>query len=166
MARRIAFAVFLCSAIGASYGDQPDYPTKYRVQISESCPIVAKWLTQGLVSGAHWQLAKYDKDLGILTFNVVALGNLSRSDVRAYVSDAGRKSKGVQMDRMTITLRSLVGSELLFSDVPSAKSESCTISAAARYIDRKGNTYNSSGTMERQFLEAIKVRYEGHGLDY
>ncbi|MEO8049440.1 MAG: hypothetical protein ABI833_03405 [Acidobacteriota bacterium] len=54
----------------ASY---PQYPASQRIQISEDCRLVAKWLTQGIAPGSHWQLLRYDSDLGVLIFKIVNL---------------------------------------------------------------------------------------------
>jgi hypothetical protein len=148
-------------ALGQS---DPQYTTSQRIQITEPCSLVAKWLTQGLVAGPHWKFLRYEPDLGILSFQIIDSGDLSKADVRQYTSDA--KARKVHLDHLTVTLRSLVSSTLSFDGGQHAKADSCTVAAACGFANRDGTVVLSSGKMEAQTLEAINTRYAEHGLDY
>jgi hypothetical protein len=64
------------------------------------------------------------------------------------------------------TLRSLVTSTLSFGNTPLSKDDSCTIAAAFKFVSKDATPWESSGKMEIEFLQTLKVRYTEHGLDY
>jgi hypothetical protein len=163
--------MFYFSALAFEQADSkaqtgPQYVTSQRIQISESCPLVAKWLTQALVAGAHWQMLRYEPDLGILTFKVISSGNLKKADIRQYLTDGSDKAKNVHVDQLVFTLRSLVTSTLSFDDAQRSAADSCTIAAAFKFASKGGSALQSSGKMETELLQRLKDRYAEHGLDY
>jgi hypothetical protein len=141
-----------------------EYPTSHRIQISEPCPQIAKWLTQALAAGAHWRMLRYDRELGTLNFTVIDSGDLSKADIRQYLDD--KKAKHVHIDEVHFTLRSLVSSTLSFDNAPHSTGESCTIAAAIMYVAKNGSVALSSGNGEAELLQRIQTRYAEHGLDY
>lgn len=141
----------------------PQYSTSQRIQISEACPSVAKWLTQALIAGPHWQVARYDSELGTLTFNVVSIGNLTRSDIRQYTEGG---SGPVHLSQVVVTLRTLVTSTLSFDGAGRAAGESCAIASAFKFVGKNGNVLYSNGNMEIEFLQKIQKTYAERGLDY
>ncbi len=145
-----------------AFGQQ--YPTSHRIQISEPCSQMAKWLTQVLASGGHWRMLRYDPELGTLNFKVLSSGRLSKADIRQYLDD--KKAKNVHIDEVHFTLRSLVSSTLSFDNAPASKGDSCTIAAAIMYVAKDGSVALSSGNGEAELLQRIQTRYSEHGLDY
>jgi|GEM_PF-3001903 len=144
----------------------PQYPTSQRIQISESCPLIAKWLTQMLSSGAHWQLLQYDPDLGILAFKVSSMDKLTKADVRQYLVEDSKKTENVHADGVVFTLRSLVASTLSFNGAQQPSGHSCAIAVAFKFIGKDGTALASSGRMETELLQRVTKRYTEHGLDY
>lgn len=142
-----------------------DYPTGQRIQISEPCPKIAKWLSQGLASGIHPRLLKYDADLGLLTLSITPTVALSRSEARQYVEDSS-KAKGVHALQVIFTLRSLVTGTLSFGDAQNSTAGSCTISTAFKFADKNGAALPSNGKMESELLKSLQDRCAQHGLDY
>jgi hypothetical protein len=159
MNRLIVFGGLVCAL---AFGQQ--YPTSQRIQISEPCPQIAKWLTQGLAAGAHWRLLSYEPELGTLSFKVIATGDLGKADTRQYLDD--KKAKHVHIDEVHFTLRSLVSSTLSFDDAPRSTGDSCTIATAIMYVAKDGSVPFSSGNGEAEILKRIQTRYAEHGLDY
>jgi hypothetical protein len=84
----------------ASAQADPQYVTSKRIQLSEPCSLVAKWLSQALLAGPHWQLLGYEPDLGLLTFRVVASGNLSKADIRQYLRDDSKKARKIRTEQL------------------------------------------------------------------
>jgi len=142
-----------------------DYPTSQRIQISEPCPKIAKWLSQVLASGIHLQLLRYDADLGLLTFSITPTVALSKSEAHQYVDDSG-KAKGVHAEQVVFTLRSLVATTLSFGDIQNSTADSCTIATAFKFADKYGAALPSNGKMESELLKSMQDRYAQHGLDY
>lgn len=140
-----------------------DYPTSQRIQISEPCQSVAKWITQGLLAGSHWQLLRYDPALGTLVFKILSPGNLSKAEIRNYLAENAKNAHGEQL---VIVLRSLVTSTLTFEGTQRSTVDSCTIACAFKFAAKSGNVLQSNGRMESEFLQALQERYEKHGLDY
>jgi hypothetical protein len=141
------------------------YPTSQRIQISEPCPLVAKWLTQTLSAGPHWRMLRYEPEMGILSFKVISADTLSKAETRQYLTDYSRKLKHVRVDGLVFTLRSLVTSTLSFDNTQHSKSDSCTIASAFKFVGKDGVAY-SNGKMETELLQRIKTTYIQHGLDY
>jgi hypothetical protein len=128
--------------------------------------LVAKWLTQGLIVGPHFQVVRYEPDLGILTFRVTDSGNLTKADVRQYIADVSTVDKRYYVSELVVTLRSLVTSTLSFDNAQPSVSSSCTIASAFKFVSKDGRVWESSGKMEAEFLQTLKDRYAEHGLDY
>lgn len=139
------------------------YPDRQRLQISEPCPLVAKWLAQGFAAGLHWQLVRYDSDLGTLIFKIVGVPDLTKEQANQWVEG---KSKHVHMEQVVFTLRSLVSSTLSFGDARQPEASACTIAPAFKYANKDGSPASSNGGMEALFLEVMKDRYAKRGLDY
>jgi len=147
----------------ACYAQQPDsYPTSGRIQISESCPQVAKWLTQAFIAGAHFRMPNYEAELGTLTFGVVDSPVLSKAEVVRYIDG---RAKGVRIEGLAFTLRSLVSSTLSFDGANTSGGDSCTISSAFKFVGKNGVAF-SNGTMEKELLGKVQKLYKEHGLDY
>jgi len=142
-----------------------DYPASQRIQIPEACSLVAKWLTQALTGGTHWQMLRYEPDLGVLTFKVVQMESLTKAEASRYI-DGVSKVKNVHVDQAVFTLRSLVASSLSFDNAQHSTANTCTIAAAFKFVGKDGNALGSSGKMETDLLQTIKARYAEHGLDY
>jgi hypothetical protein len=142
-----------------------EYPTRQRIQISEPCAVVGKWITQGLISGPRWHLLRSDLDLGLLIFAMTD-SEMSKAEAQNYISDLSKKDKGIRVEQVAFTLRSLVSSRLSFENGPSSSGESCTISAALKFSTKDGRPLLSNGIMEAELLQRFKQRYAAHGLDY
>ena len=111
-------------------------------------------------------MPSYSPELGTLTFAVnSSLGNLSKADLRRYV-DAPGKAKNVRVNQVMFTLRSLVTSALSFEGAKPSSGESCTISAAIKFVAKDGKAAETNGKMEADLLKILKDRYVEHGLDY
>jgi hypothetical protein len=162
--RLALLTAFFGLAISPASAD-PQYATSTRIQISEPCSSVAKWLTQGLSAGPHWELIRYDAALGLLDFRVLASGNLNRTETKRYVEG---NAKNVHMDEVVFTLRLLVTSTLMFDNSHDQDSAggSCTLAAAIKFYDKNGTPVYSTGQFEKQILDTFRVRYSEHGLDY
>jgi hypothetical protein len=153
----------LLAGLGSASAQNQPYPTEHRMQLSESCPLVAKWLSQGTVSGAHWQLEGYDQGLGILTFKVIDM-SLTKADIRQLIDNP--KAKNVHIDEVVFTLRSLVSSSLSFDGGRPSPGDSCTIAMAIKFVGKDGQRFYSNGIGEAQMLQVFDARYKAHGLDY
>lgn len=160
-----AFA-FGWSVSEAQTQTEPQYPTSQRVQIPEPCQLIAKWLTQALVAGPHWQMPRYDSGLGVLAFSVVSADRLTKAEIRRYVADVSKKDRSVHPGQLIFTLRSLVASTVSFDSGQSSVGDSCTIAAAFKFVNKSGDALPSTGAMEAELLQAIRDRYAEHGLDY
>ena len=124
--------------------------------------MVAKWLTQLFVSGTHWEMPRYEPDLGILTFRAISL-SLTTTEARSNI--AGR-SKNAHVEQLVFTLRSLVTSTLYFDNTPHTSADSCTIAAAFKFAGKDGSPYASNGKSEIELLQTLKATYAKRGLDY
>jgi hypothetical protein len=153
----------LFATLGSASAQSQRFPMDQRIQLSEPCASVAKWLTQGFAPAGHWQLRSYEQGLGLLTFKLLDMP-LSKADVRAYVDDP--KAKNVRGDQVAFTLRNLVSSSLSFDSAPASSGESCTIAAGIKFVGKDGQSFLSRGTAEAGILDAIDARYKAHGLDY
>jgi hypothetical protein len=140
------------------------YPTSQRIQISEPCPAVVKWLAQGIVSGPNLQMQRYEPELGTLTFKALLKDNLSKAETIKYLEPT--KTKNVRADQLAFTFRSLVTSTLSFDNAPHSTGDSCAIAAAFKFVSKDGASVFSNGKMEVELLEKLKTRYAEHGLDY
>lgn len=147
--------------LAARAAARAQYPTSQRIQLSESCPSVAKWLTQGFAPGAHWQMLSYEPELGTLSFNVLGMADLSKANTRQYVDG---KPKQVHIVGVIFTLRSLVTSTLSSGDQTSS-GDSCTIASAFKLMGKDGVAF-SNGGMEAMLLDTLQKRYAEHGFDY
>jgi hypothetical protein len=151
----------------SSFEADPEYPTSSRIQISESCANVAKWITQSLTSGPHWELVGYQPDLGLLKFKVISMGKLNRAESREYLAAEDSRAKNVHAALLEFTLRSLVSSTLSFDGgQQQSTGGSCAVAAAFKFVDKNGTAVSSSGKMEMQLLDRLRTRYAEHGLDY
>lgn len=159
MKRLLVLGGLVCAL---AFGQQ--YATSQRIQISEPCPQIAKWLSQAFASGAHWQMLRYEPELGTMSFKVIASGDLGKADTRQYLDD--KKAKHVHIDEVHFTLRSLVSSTLSFDNAPRSTGNSCTIAVAIMYVAKDGSLPLSSGNGEAELLQRIQTRYAEHGLDY
>jgi len=169
--RQSAFLLILLGGVAwaqAQSSDQGYSPLIQRIQIPESCPVTAKWITQMLASGSRLRMVSYEPDLGILTYESLSSASdpdpVSTSDVLKFDK---KKDKTVHITGLTFTLRSLVSSTISFQDVPSkTKADACTISAALKFASKTGRVLDSSGLAEKELLETFRSRYAEHGLDY
>lgn len=175
--RTVALATLTLAAVGCfsglSFGQSasgaqadPQYPTSQRIQISESCPTTAKWITQMLSSGTYIKLVSYEPELGILTFQHISSepDPVLPGDVIDFVK---KRDKTVNISGFVFTLRSLVGTSLSFQDSPSKITmSSCAISVTVKFVSKNGRILSSSGLAEKEMLDMLQKRYAEHGLDY
>ena len=171
------FALLICTALlcfsssalaqsGSNAQADSQYPLIPRIQISESCPTTAKWITQMLASGTYIKLVSYEPELGILTFQHVASepDPVLPADVIDFVK---KKDKTVNISGFVVTLRSLVGTSLSFQDSPSKITmSSCAISVTVKFVSKNGRILESSGMAEKEMLDMLKKRYAEYGVDF
>lgn len=144
----------------------PPFPAASRIQIPEPCPLVGKWLGQGLATGMRLDMLSYDANAGVLTFKVSDM-KLNRADPGVWYT--GKFVKGARVERLVLTLRTLVSSSVSFAEAPpsaTVKASTCTIAGAFKIADKGGKPLASTGKMEEQMLQRIKEVYAEHGLGY
>jgi hypothetical protein len=145
----LRLAAVIAMAEGVLGAQEPSYIQSERIQITESCPTVAKWLTQGLSASPHWQMLRYDEAFGLLSFRISAW-NLTKAEIHGDIT-RDSKARNAHAEEMVFTLRSLVSSALSFGPGQGSRVDSCTITGALKYADKEGRALYSSGVAEKSF---------------
>jgi hypothetical protein len=139
---------------------EADAQTVHRIQFSESCSSVAKWLTQAVAPEAHWEMLNYDPELGVLRFKVLQ-PPFSKAEIYQYVQG---KAKQVRAEGVVFTLGPLVTSTPAVGG-QSSNGDSCAIASAFQFAGKDGPAL-SNGRMEAELMNFLSNRQAEHGFEY